>query len=387
MKKELIINSLNKIFQNYYKRAKEIALNNEEGQVYTDHNTEHFMMVLDKTTSIIKSIKEYVTSKPSASTNDTDYIPFSDKVNSNVITAISLAHDTGMCGFGYTFCIDSNGLYIKQKDNYYKMKPLNITDYSEIRTNHGLNSALIVLQNRKELRNLGFTDVEIDEIATICMSHFISTSGVFNVNSKKNWFECFLRINSAIKAYNNDNTNSLIYFDEKPLISDNYLRTLATESLAIRLGDVSRDSGPKAKSQSGEIVFVDRNSFNNKGNSIESELKNAHITIGDSGKEILSLKSRQVHAGEQNILFNETHIGSNNSLVHTITVKDGNSVPKCTQTAIHDHTRVLASAPKESFDVEIKFLKNCDAFSKSSYNSFRNDCIKEYTNINIIYPW
>lgn len=38
-----------------------------------------------------------------------------------------------------------------------------------------------------------------------------------------------------------------------------------------------------------------------------------------------------------------------NNLVHSITVKDGNSVPKCTQTAIHDHAIILASATKENF--------------------------------------
>ena len=77
----------------------------------------------------------------------------------------------------------------------------------------------------------------------------------------------------------------------------------------------------------------------------------------------------------------------NNSLVHSITVQDGNSAPKCTQTAIYDHARVLASTPKENFYMEIQFLEPCDSFSKQSYENFRNECITKYKNICIIYPW
>lgn len=97
------------------------------------------------------------------------------------------------------------------------------------------------------------------------------------------------------------------------------------------------------------------------------------------------MKSKQVHAGEQNIIFNNTYVGMKNNLVHSITVKDGNLVPKCTQTAIHDHARVLASAPKEKFYIELIFLEACDTFSKLSYENFKNECVAEYKNNSIVH--
>lgn len=384
----IIEDDLRKIFQSYYNRSKEIALSNEEGRVFTDHNDAHVKMVLNKTNGVLKSLKEYIPSKKRNNIIDNfDYIPFSCNINPDIITAITLAHDSGMCGLGYTFCKDANGFYTKQENGYYKMKIIDCSNYAQIRVNHGLSSAIIVLQNRENLKSIGYSDIDIDEIATVCMTHFISTSGVVDLNSKHDWLECFLRLNSAVYAYNNDNKTSPIYFNSKPLESKQYMSILATETLAIRLGDVSRDSGPDAESQSGEIISVDRNSFNNKGDSIESELQNAQITIGNSSTAITFLKSRQVHAGEQNIIYNDTHVKMNTSLVHSITVKNGNSVPKCTQTAIHDHARVLASIPKENFYMEIKFLEDCDSFSKQSYENFRNECITEYKNVSIIYPW
>lgn len=384
----ILENNIREIFQSYYTRSKEIALSNEEGRVFTDHNDAHAKMVLNKTNNILKSIKEYIQlKKENNSIDNSDYIPFSCNINPDIITAIALAHDSGMCGLGYTFCKDSDGVYTKQVNGYYQMKTIDSSNYSQIRVNHGLNSAIIVLQNREGLKKIGYSDFDVDEIATICMSHFISTSGVIDLNSKHDWSECFLRINSAIYAYNSDNKTYPISFNSKSLETEEYMSILATETLAIRLGDVSRDSGPNAESQSGEIIYVDRNSFNNKGNSIESELQNAHITIGNTNTAITFLKSRQVHAGEQNIVFNDTYVGMNNALVHSITIKDGNSVPKCTQTAIYDHARVLASIPRENFYMKITFSKVCNAFSRLSYENFRNECIAKYKNVFIIYPW
>lgn len=385
MKKE-ISKCILEIFKKYYEHSKKIACSIEEGRVFTDHNEAHIKMVLDKSNTVLNCIQKYMLLK-STFINDSDYIPFSANINTNIITAIALAHDSGMCGFGYTFCKNSNGIYTKLENGYYQMDNIDYTDYSQVRINHGLNSAIIVLQNRKELKELGYSDIEVDEIATICMAHFISTSEVIDLNSKHNWSECFFRINSAIYAYNNDNKNCPISFNKEPLETDEYLSILATETLAIRLGDVSRDSGPNAKSQSGKIVYVNRDSFNNNGDSIEVELKNAQITIGSTNTAITSLKSKQVHAGEQNIIFNNTYVGMKNNLVHSITVKDGNSVPKCTQAAIHDHARVLASAPKEKFYIQLIFLEACVTFSKLSYEKFRNECVAEFKNVCIIYPW
>ena len=380
--------NIRKIFKSYYDSSEELAKHNEEGRVFTDHKDAHVNMVLDKTNEVIKAIKRYIQLRNNESDIKVDsMIPFSINMKTNIVTAIALAHDTGMSGSGYAFEMNKDGNYIKNENGYYKMKIIDSNNYSQVRVNHGLNSAINVLKNRSNLKVLGYSDVEVDEISAICMSHFISTSGLKDVNCKADWIECFNRIDSAIYAYNNDNSDSTISFNRNILEKDDYLSVLATEAFAIRLGDVSRDSKPDAESQSGEIIHVDRKSLNDTGGSIELELENAVITIGNNKDPITFLKSRQVHAGEQNIIHNETFVSKDNILIHQITVENGNSTPKCTQVAIHDHLRVLASIPKQKFGVQIVFNIHCSRFAKTLYEEFRIECTKKYSNIKISYPW
>ena len=82
---------------------------------------------------------------------------------------------------------------------------------------------------------MGYSDVEIDEIATVCMAHFISTSGVKDLNSKADWIECFDRIDSAVYAYNNENRNGTISFNRNALENDDYLSILATETFVVQI--------------------------------------------------------------------------------------------------------------------------------------------------------
>lgn len=60
----------------------------EEGRVFTDHNEEHIKMVLDKSNTVVNCIRKYMISK-STFINDSDYIPFSPNINTNIITAIA----------------------------------------------------------------------------------------------------------------------------------------------------------------------------------------------------------------------------------------------------------------------------------------------------------
>lgn len=378
---------IHKIFKRYYDYSCKFAESNEEGRVFTDHNREHVDMVLDKTCEVIKAFQKYISLETKKEKIEDGIIPFSKDVNWNVVIASSLAHDTGMNGLGYALVKNINGEYVKNKGEYYQVIHINPESYSQVRINHGLNSAINVLANRDNLKKLGYLDTEIDEIATICMAHFISTSGIKDVNSKEDWKECFNRIDSAIIAYNFDHLDLPIFYERNLLEKDNRLSTLATEVIGIRLGDVSRDSGSEAKSQSGEIVYVDRKTLNNEGGNIEAEIKNASITIGKDKKTITFEKSRQVHAGEQNIVYNHTFVGKDKFLNHEIIVEDGSSVPKCTQQAIHDHLRVLASAPREYFVVRIIFHIQCTNYAKLSYEEFRRKCNREYKNIVIVYPW
>ena len=377
--------NLKEIFKEYYDSSCELAKVNEEGRVFTDHNVAHSEMVFDKSSEVIRAIQQYESKQQHGI--DDEIIPFSKNINMNIIKAVAYAHDTGMCGLGYALVKNSEGDYIENEEGYYQVKSIDSNNYSEIRINHGLNSAINLLMKRNDLKKLGFSDVDIEEIAVVCMAHFISTSGLRNVNNMADWNECFKRLESAVIAYNLEHSNSPISFERKLLENANRFSNLATEVFAVRLGDVSRDAGQDDVSQSGEKVYIERRTFNNEGGSIGLEIQNAIITIGMDNTPITFQKSRQVHAGEPNIIYNRTFTNQDNYFIHEITVEDGNFVPKCTQQVIHDHLRVINTAPDFKFIVRIIFKSNCSNFAQKSYEEFREECSCEFKNVVITFPW
>ena len=224
-------NDIIEIFKSYYDYSQELAKNNQEARVFTDHKSAHIKIVLSKIKDVIKAIQQYI--KLGINEYKKESIPFSDNIKPDIITAIALLHDVGLSGIGYTFIINENGLYEKNEEVYYKLKTIDSNNYSQVRINHGLNSAISIFKNRDNLKKLRYSDIEIDEIGVVCMAHFISTSGLKDVNSKNDWKECFDRIDSAINAYNNDHSASIISFNRNILENDEYLSILATESFAI----------------------------------------------------------------------------------------------------------------------------------------------------------
>ena len=311
----------------------------------------------------------------------------------------ALSHDTGMAGNGYALTPvlredgkllkDENGkkVYEKDVDGNYVIHPEN-NNFKEVRENHSLNSAINVLKNRDQYKEAGYTDEQVDKMAVECMAHSKSNSGVANLNSKSDWLDCFDRIDATVETHNKDHSDSPISFDRSAFENDaNKLGSLASETFALRVGDVSRDSFAGAEAHSGEKVNVDRDSLNNRAGLIEGELEGAIITIGDNRDSIDSIKSRQVHAGEQNICDNHTYLGNGGSLTHEITVSDGVSAPQCTQEALRDHLGELASARDGEFDVNIEFTEPCDDYARESYEKFRDDATGKYENVSIHYPW
>ncbi len=251
-----------------------------------------------------------------------------------------------------------------------------------------MNSAINVLANRDQYKEAGYSDTQVDKMAAECMAHSKSSSGVTNLNNRDDWSDCFDRIDSTVSSYNNDHPDNTISFDRSAFEGDDkQLGSLASETLALRVGDVSRDSVAGAEAHSGEKVNVDRSTISDHAGSVEGELQGANITIGDEGDQIENIKSRQVHVGEQNINDNHTFVGEDGMLTHEITVADGDSAPKCTQEALGDHLGELASAKDEKFDINIIFDKPCDEFAQESYENFRTEAHGKYPNVSIYYPW
>ncbi len=366
--------------------GREVAKNHREsGRFFTDHGTDHREEVKDQSLEAVDALRASIRRGRFKGENTEKHIAFSPDVDKNTLGGAALWHDSGMDGEGYALT--------EKPDGTCEARPCDPNNYDEVRRNHSLNSALNVLANRDDCRSLGYTDAEIDKMAAECMAHSKSSSGVGDLNSKELWSGCFDRINAATEAYNKDHPESPIYFNRDTFEKDdNQWGSLATESYALRIGDVSRSSKPGAITQSGEPVYIDRDTINDGGGSIEKELDGAKITIGDNGEEIpeSNMVARRVHAGEQNIVDNNQYVDDAGFFVHEITVEDGASAPKCTHRALEDHIGELASAGDAESVMEVKFNEPWNDDVRKSYDNFRNEMqsIPQYKNrVEIIYPW
>lgn len=384
----------------YYDNAGTLALNNEDAREFTDHKQAHVEMVAKKSSEVADAISAVVKKGGLSNSTGSEKIAFGSNIDKKLLEGAALSHDTGMCGGGYALSplMGDNGkqlkdefgrkMYEKDENGKYIVHPEDNSNFSEVRENHSLNSAINVLKARDEYIKAGFSSDDVDKIAVECMAHSKSGSGVSDLNRRSDWSDSFDRMDATVDAYNADHPDAPIFFN-RSVIEDNdaLFSSMVSESLALRIGDVSRDSWPDAEALSGELVHVERDTLNNQAGSIEGELENAVITIGDKGDNVESLKSRQVHAGEQNIIDNRTYANSAGRLTHEITVNEGSSAPMCTQEAIRDHLGEFLCVGDEEFDVEIVFKSACDDFAEGSYEEFRDIAAGEYENISIHYPW
>lgn len=392
------LDAVRSIVRPYYDGAVHVAiLSPDLGRNFTDHKTAHAEMVAEKSVEAALALSEAVArgTLPSEAKEE-GRIPFSAGVDLLTVAAAGLAHDTGMAGGGFAISSedgpDGSSILSVQTDGLYNMHQEYAYNFSEIRTYHSLNSCLYVLVNRAAYRAAGFTDVQIDKIAAECAAHSKSSSGVFDLNDTDCWADCFFRIDSIVAAWNRFHPDEEpIRFDRTAFETDDALMSsLMTETLALRVGDVSRDSGPDAEVQSGETVHVDRSTLNDLGGTLMDELENADIVISDTGDQVDSLKSRQVHAGEQNVVFNRCYIGDDGFLVHEITIADGCSAPICTQLTVDDHLGEFYSARDGQFVARIifeKFEAEDVGFFRDSWEDYRVQAANDYPNINIVYPW
>lgn len=388
----------------YYEAAVKVAQDSPElGRGFTDHKTCHAEMVAVKALEAGRAIVQAVERGALGGEAAQDRVAFNGQIDLMALEGAALFHDTGMCGGGYAMVddLDKDGnperdasgrtVYLRDTSGLYEMVNEDNTDFSQVRVYHSLNSGIYVLANREGLRDAGFTDLQVDRMAAACMAHSKSNSGVRDLNSRADWADCFDRLDAGTAAWNLDHPDAPISFDRTPFEADEaLLGALASETLALRVGDVSRDSGPDAEVQTGERVRVDRNTLNSYGGSIAAELEGAVITIGAENDAVLNEKTRQVHAGEQNIVENHTCVDGDGVLTHEITVADGCSAPRCTQQAVDDHLGEFYSAKDGRFAVRVLFRSfedDADGFFRDSWEDFRVQAANDYSNIEIRYPW
>lgn len=389
----------------YYKAAIEVARSSPDyGRDFTDHKTAHADMVAVKSVEAAEAVAEGVRRGTLGASQEEGRVALSADIDYPALIGAALFHDTGMCGSGYALTeatdedgsslLDENGRqkYVRDGENgLYAMHAEDNLNFFEVRTYHSLNSALYVLVNRDGLREAGYRDAQIDLMAAACMAHSKSSSGVRDLNSRADWAECFDRIDACVAAWNADHPEEGISFDRTVFESDDsLLSVLATETLALRVGDVSRDSGPDAEVQTGEKVHVDRSTLNDRGGTVGAELEGAVITIGVDNDDVPGLKGRQVHAGEQNIVENHTYVDDSGLVVHEITIADGCSAPRCTQESVNDHLGEFCSARDERFTVRIVFLSfedGSDGYFRDAWEDYRVQADQDYPTVEIQYPW
>lgn len=383
----------------YYEDAKELAQKSEVGSCFTDHTEAHVEQVEKKSREAANALEKAIQNgKFQKESDDPDHIQFVGDVDKDVLSAAALSHDTGMRGDGYavrTYKENGEIQFVKDADGKIIVDEVDNKDFDQVRSNHSLNSAINILADREKYKELGYTDEQVDMMAAECMAHSKSSSGVQNLNSRKDWEKCFDCIDSAWDQYKKDHPGDYVDFDRTRFENDDKkLGQLATATLALRVGDVSRDSGPEAKSQSGEEIHVNRETINDAGGSIKNEVGSAEVTKGNPHKKLdlpedKLTKAKQVHIGEQNITENHTICKEDGTVVHEIRVNDGTSAPACTAEAISDHIGEFESAKGAEFTIEVTFDKPCASDKeKQAYEDLRDKVeAKPDNNITIIYPW
>lgn len=369
------------------------AASDDMGKNFTSHNEDHLEQVRTKTSEALTAMVNTLNFGSIERDGATGDVHFDEHVDFRVAQAAAEAHDTGMSNHGYVFDCDEKKIPKRDINGNIIVLKQNSLDFNSIRSNHSANSALNVLRAREAYKAIGFTDAQVDEIAVLVYAHSKSNSGVTDLNNSKSWSDCFDRIEALKNKFNADHPNDKVSFTRSRFEGASNARklgSLATEALALRVGDVSRNSGPDALAQSGEIVHVEKSSVNSSGNSWKDEIEGAVIMRANA--PVTHDLSRRIHIGEQNIVDNHTEF-KNGALTHTITINDGSYAPHCTAEAIVDHIGELASAKNGHFVVELKFNSSCDKmeqyedFRTEMKNARNKDGSKKYGNVEIKLPW
>jgi len=369
------------------------AASDDMGKNFTSHNEDHLEQVRAKTSEALAAMVNTLNFGSIERDGATGDVHFDEHVDFRVAQAAAEAHDTGMSNHGYVFDCDEKKIPKRDINGNIIVLKQNSLDFNSIRSNHSANSALNVLRARESYKAIGFTDAQVDEIAVLVYAHSKSNSGVTDLNNSKSWSDCFDRIEALKNKFNADHPNNKVSFTRSRFEGASNARklgSLATEALALRVGDVSRNSGPDALAQSGEIVHVEKSSVNSSGNSWKDEIEGA--VIMRANVPVTHDLSRRIHIGEQNIVDNHTEF-KNGALTHTITINDGSYAPHCTAEAIVDHIGELASAKNGHFVVELKFNSSCDKmeqyedFRTEMKNARNKDGSKKYGNVEIKLPW
>ena len=316
-----VLGGCQKISGSHYSRGTEVAKEKPTLRTFTTHGIDHIQQVVEKTNQAADAIEQL----------QGNHRFQGAKIDRKLMMVSAWFHDTGMDGGDMDW----------SKDNG-----------DGIRGNHGVNSALHILEHSDEIKGLG---VNPSQAAFIAFAHTKSKSGVNDLMSPDDWKAGLDKLESAVKDYNARNPKNPIKFDRDSVFggepNDDNIHHMASQVAAVRLGDANREANIPLRSQTGGKYNIDTMPKPEECTSKDAEIAAAKISITDEGGKhdldddndeslgVLEKGSRNfskmVVLGERNMVkvdavFSEKH----GTLQEEITLRNGNDVPNCTVEAL-----------------------------------------------------
>lgn len=245
----------------YYQEASELAGSLDAFKTYRTHTEGHVIEVADMSMQAMANIEKSLDSK------------YQGQFNYYELYAAAIWHDVGMGA-------SSNGL-IKGIDSHFNKKTgefsptiLEETNAGNVtRSNHALNSALMILENSAYFNSIG---LDANVVALLAFAHTKSNSGIADITNSSNW-DTAIRMLDASWAKKNEGTKYTGFIDgllENGVIEEingeyvftsEYKTQIYTETYALRYGDANTTNQNLGINQNGKEIDIGVNNPNSVG--------------------------------------------------------------------------------------------------------------------------
>jgi len=316
-----ILSGCDKVGGGHYSKATRTAKEKPMLRTFTTHGMDHIQQVVEKTNQAADVIEQL----------QGNHRFQGAKMDRKLMLVSAWFHDTGMDGGDIDW----------SKDNG-----------DGIRGNHGMNSAMHILEHSSEIEQMG---VNPSQAAFIAFAHTKSKSGVNDLMSPEDWTKGLDKIEQAVNEYNERNPGKKIKFDRNSIFggepNEENIRHMASQVAAVRLGDANREANIPLRSQTGGKYDIDSMASPDQCKSWKDEINNSKISIkdengthdldDDNDKFLGEIEkdsrnfSKRVVLGERNMVKVDTvYDKDSNSLALSVSLRGGNDVPHCTVEAL-----------------------------------------------------
>lgn len=352
----------------YYDKATDITKEHENRSLltFTSHGEDHIRQVVEKTNQAADAIEML---------KDDNKI-YGGTVDRKLLLAAAQFHDTGMDGGNFR-------KYETKLDNKGEMKVAG--DW--LRDDHGLNSAIHILERAKDFEKIG---VNPEQCALLAFAHTKSKSEVRDLTKPEHWELALQKTEAAVKEYNSIHPDKKISFDRnkvfeggKPTAEN--IGMMASATAALRLGDANREANIPLKSQAGGEYKIDKMPKGEFG-SREEEAAAAVISITDKdGRHVLEADdsklgdvpgfaySKHIVLGERNMVNVDTRYSkAHNTLVESVALRNGNDVPYSTTSVLMERIGELSTinGVPRAMQIHMSGVKNIDKMSPSARKAY-----------------